>query len=152
MPAKRVPTPTGARVANTLGVPKLAYRKDRLSPAYRRGRAEHAAAARSAAQAKRERAREIARKIVAVHGASMVVEHTNIRAWARLWGRGIALFSPGILIAALKTECAATGGRLIRAGTTQTALSQQCPCGRRERKPLFQRTPHVPGVWPGWAP
>ncbi|MBB2944143.1 hypothetical protein FB565_003872 [Actinoplanes lutulentus] len=141
---RQVPTPTGARVANRNGVPRQAYRKDQLSPAYRRTRAEHAAAARSRSQAKHARAQQISRAIVAEHGPRLVVEHTNIHAWARLWGRGIALFSPGMLIAALKVECVAAGGRMLRAGTRQTALSQQCPCGRREKKPLSQRVHACP--------
>lgn len=97
-------------------------------------------AGRSGTQAKQARAQQIARTIVAQHGPNLAVEHTNIRAWAKLWGRGIALFSPGMLTAAAKLECAAAGERLLRAGTAQTALSQQCPCGARAKKPLAQRT------------
>ncbi|WP_203810160.1 hypothetical protein [Actinoplanes couchii] len=137
---RQVPTPLGPRVANAAGIPKQAYRRDRLSAAYRRRRAEHAAAGRSGTQAKQARAQHIARTVVTEHGPNLVVEHTNIRAWAKLWGRGIALFSPGMLIAALKLECAVAAGQLLRAGTTQTALSQQCPCGVRAKKPLGQRT------------
>ncbi|WP_433304857.1 zinc ribbon domain-containing protein [Actinoplanes sp. CA-030573] len=136
---RQVPTPLGPRVANAVGIPRQAYDKDELCDAYRRTRAGHAVAGRAGTQAKQARAREIARTIVAEHGPRLVVEHTNIRAWARLWGRGIALFSPGMLTAALKLECAAAGGQLLRAGTTRTALSQQCPCGARAKKPLSQR-------------
>ncbi|GAA1586412.1 hypothetical protein GCM10009828_008580 [Actinoplanes couchii] len=138
--ARQVPTPLGPRVANAGGIPRQAYAKDTLSAAYRRTRAEHATASRSSTQAKRARARDIARRIVATHGPRLVVEHTDIRTWAKLWGRGIALFSPGMFIAGLKLECAMADGRLLRAGTSQTALSQQCPCGLRKRKPLTQRT------------
>ncbi|HEY6646726.1 MAG TPA: zinc ribbon domain-containing protein, partial [Mycobacterium sp.] len=64
--------------------------------------------------------------------------------WARLWGKRIALFSPGMLVSALAAECAATGGRLHRAGTRSTALSQHCLCGARVPKTLAQRTHHCP--------
>ncbi|TYC21991.1 transposase [Micromonospora sp. MP36] len=140
LPARNVDLPGGARVSDAAGRPKQAYRCDTLSTTYRRTRGRHAADSRSASQARHARARDTARSIIAVHGPHLVVEHTDIRAWARLWGRGIGLFSPGMLTTALKAECAAAGGRLLRAGTRQTALSQQCPCGRREKKPLGQRT------------
>jgi putative transposase-like DNA-binding protein len=61
-----------------------------------------------------------------------------------LWGKRIALFSPGMLVAALKRECQATGGALSRAGTRSTALSQHCLCGARVPKTLAQRTHHCP--------
>jgi hypothetical protein len=56
-----------------------------------------------------------------------------------LWGKRIALFSPGMLVDALAHECRATGGRLDRAGTRSTALSQHCLCGARVSKTLAQR-------------
>ena len=44
----------------------------------------------------------------------------------------------------LAAECAATGGRLYRAGTRSTALSQHCLCGARVPKTLAQRTHYCP--------
>jgi hypothetical protein len=96
-------------------------------------------------QAKHVRARETAARIVAVHGNTMTVERGRISNWARLWGKRIHLFSPGMLIAAIAAECHATGGRLQRAGTRSTAMSQHCLCGRRVPKTLSQRTHHCPG-------
>jgi hypothetical protein len=61
-----------------------------------------------------------------------------------LWGKRIALFSPGMLVTALKHECEATGGRLHRAGTHSTALSQHCLCGARVPKTLAQRIRDCP--------
>ncbi len=60
--------------------------------------------------------------------------------WRRLWGKRIAVFSPGMLVSALHAECVATGGQFYRAGTRLTALSQHCLCGQRVDKPLDQRT------------
>jgi hypothetical protein len=54
-------------------------------------------------------ARETAARIVAVHGNTMTVEHGRVSTWARLWGKRINLFSPGMLIAALTAECHTTG-------------------------------------------
>jgi hypothetical protein len=55
------------------------------------------------------------------------------------------MFSPGMLVAALASECQATGGRLQRAGTRSTAMSQHCLCGQRVPKTLAQRTHDCPG-------
>jgi hypothetical protein len=49
-----------------------------------------------------------------------------------------------MLVDALAAECATTGGRLYRAGTRSTALSQHCPCGARVPKILAQRIHDCP--------
>ena len=54
------------------------------------------------------------------------------------------MFSPGMLVVALKHECETTGGTLYRAGTHSTALSQHCLCGARVGKTLAQRTHDCP--------
>jgi hypothetical protein len=125
-------------------VPLRAYRRDRLTGGYYRTRVDRAAQARAASQAKRARAHQVAARIVDTHGTTITVEDCSISAWARLWGKRIALFSPGMLVAALARECAAAGGALQRAGTRSTALSRHCLCGARVPKPLAQRTHHCP--------
>jgi hypothetical protein len=142
--AKQVTNPGGPRHARADGVPQRAYRLDRLSGGYQRTRADHTSAARAASQAKLARARDIAARIVASHGNTITVEDCSISTWARLWGKRIALFSPGMLVTALAHECAASGGRLHRASTRSTALSQHCLCGERVPKTLAQRTHHCP--------
>ena len=142
--ARRITNPGGPRDARADAVPLRAYRHDTLSGSYQRIRADHGAASRSASQAKQARAGEVAARIVGAHGNTITVEDTNISTWARLWGKRIALFSPGMLVAALAAECAATGGALSRAGTRSTALSQHCLCGARVPKTLAQRTHDCP--------
>jgi hypothetical protein len=142
--AKQISNPGGPRHACADGVPAWAYRRDRLSGAYRRTRSDHGAEARAASQAKHHRARDIAARIVATHGNTITVEDCIISTWARLWGKRIALFSPGMLVAALARECAATGGALHKAATRSTALSQHCLCGARVTKTLAQRTHECP--------
>lgn len=142
--ARRITHPGGARCARADGVPLRAYRNDRLSRGYRRIRADHATAARSASAAKHARARQVAACIVATHGNTITVEDCLISTWARLWGKRIALFSPGMLVAALKGECEATGGLLSRAGTRSTALSQHCLCGARVPKNPGPARPRLP--------
>jgi len=144
LPARQVVTPTGARVANKAGVPKRAYRRDTLSKKYRATRADHSADSRKISQAKQARAKHLAAQIVATHGANLVVEDCNINTWARLWGKGIQLFSPGMLIKALEQEATATGGQILRASTRTTAMSQHCLCGQRVPKTLADRVHNCP--------
>lgn len=138
--AKTIINPGGARHARADGVPLCAYRHDTLSRRHQRIRTDHAADSRRASQAKHARVRDIAARIVAAHGSSITVEDCSVSTWTRLWGKRIALFSPGMLVSALEHECAAAGGRLYRCGTRTTALSQHCLCGNRDLKTLAQRT------------
>ncbi len=142
--AKQVTNPGGAWHARADGVPLRGYCHDALSHRYQRIRCDHAADSRAAGQAKRARAAEVAARIVAMHGNTITVEDCTISTWARLWGKRIALFSPGMLVTALTVECRAGGGRLQRAGTRSTALSQHCLCGARVPKTLSQRTHDCP--------
>jgi hypothetical protein len=142
--AKQLTNPGGPRHVRVDGVPLRAYRHDKLSGGYHRTRTDHSADARAASQAKHARAHQVAARIVATHGNTITVEDCSISSWARLWGKRIGLFSPGMLVDALARECAATGGRLHRAGTRSTALSQHCLCGARVPKTLAQRTHHCP--------
>lgn len=144
LPAKQIANPGGARHARADGVPLRAYRHDELSQRYQRTRCDHAAHARRTSQAKRARATEIAAAIVAAHGNRITVEDCRIATWARLWGKRIALFSPGMLVTSLAEECHAGGGTLTRAGTRSTAMSQHCLCGQRVPKTLSQRIHHCP--------
>ncbi|WP_162688563.1 MULTISPECIES: zinc ribbon domain-containing protein [unclassified Streptomyces] len=136
---KTVNVPGGARVARSDGVPKQAFRRDRLSANYREQRARQVEHAVGIAEHRRHRARLVAREIIAAHGPVLVVEDCDIRTWYRLWGKRLSQTTPGMLISALKVECEAAGGRLVRASTWSTALSQHCLCGERVRKSLRDR-------------
>ncbi|MCJ0871885.1 transposase [Streptomyces sp. AP-93] len=120
-------------------MPKQAFRRDRISYGYRELRARQAEAAASAAEHRRHRARLLARQIIAAHGPTLVVEDCDIRTWYRLWGKRLSQTTPGLLISALERECTAAGGRLVRASTWSTALSQHCLCGERVNKSLRER-------------
>jgi hypothetical protein len=131
-------------------VPLQSYRRDQLSASYRRGRAAQAADAAADAQARRDRARQVAADLVATHGYQLIVEDASIAAWSRSWGRAVAAFSPGLLVAALDREARAVatvaggGGGVQRAATRTTALSQHCPCGARVTKRLADRVHRCP--------
>jgi hypothetical protein len=142
--ARQIANPGGPRAARPDGVALRAYRHDTLSGSYQRVREDHTRQARAASQAKHARAAEVAARIVATHGNTITIEDCSISTWARLWGKRIQLFSPGMLVAALEHECQAAGGRLHRAGTRNTALSQHCLCGGQVPKSLAQRTHDCP--------
>jgi hypothetical protein len=101
---RQITNPGGSRRARTDGAPLRAYRHDRLSNGYHRTRVDHATEVRTISQAKHARARDVAARIVHRHGNSITVEDCSISTWARLWGKRIALFSPGMLVAALAGE------------------------------------------------
>ena len=142
--------PMGPRHARADGVPRQSYRHDQLSASFRRGRAAQSADAAAATQARRDRARQVAADVVATHGYRLVVEDASVTAWSRSWGRAVAAFSPGLLVAAIDREAravAALAGRsggMLRAATHTTALSQHCPCGARVEKRLGDRVHRCP--------
>ncbi|MFF3514481.1 zinc ribbon domain-containing protein [Streptomyces sp. NPDC002573] len=142
LPARTVQIPRGARTANTAGAPQQAYRRDTLSAGHRLNRTRIAQAAASAAEAKDHRARRIAERIVTRHGADLVVEDCDIRTWYRLWGKALQTTTPGRLLAAIARECENTGGRMLRASTFTTKLSQTCLCGAQVAKTLADRNHH----------
>jgi transposase len=138
--------PMGPRVVRADGRPLQRYRRDVLSKTNRWALARHAAGQQSEAQARRDRARVVAAEVVATHGYQLVVEDTSIQAWARSWGRALALLSPAMLVSAIDREAravaavaGATNGGVVRAATSTTALSQHCPCGARVSKRLGDR-------------
>ncbi|MGV9563706.1 zinc ribbon domain-containing protein, partial [Streptomyces sp. NPDC003480] len=139
LPARAIAAPGGARAANKAGVPKQAYRRDSLSAGYRLNRARLAEAAATAAAAKDHRARRTAQEIISGHGANLVVEDCDIRTWYRRWGKALQATTPGRLITAIARECEKTGGRMLRASTFTTKLSQTCFCGATVAKTLADR-------------
>ena len=138
--------PAGPRITRADGKPVQAFRRDRLSNAYRREHSAAIADSRAAVQARRDHARQIAGALISAHGYQLTIEDCDLRAWTRQWGTSIAKFSPGVLAAAIEREARAvaklTGiaGCVRRASTRTTALSQHCLCGARVTKPLSERT------------
>ncbi|MCJ0871627.1 transposase [Streptomyces sp. AP-93] len=100
---------------------------------------EIAEQAASTAEHRRHRARLVACEIISAHGPALVVEDCDIRTWYRLWGKRLSQTTPGMLVSALKAECEAAGGRMVRVSTWSTALSQHCLCGERVSKSLRDR-------------
>ena len=142
--------PRGPRKARADRKPVRAYRRDRLSKRYRRGRAAQVAAAAAVARARRDHARQIAATLVGDHGFRLTVADCDIAQWGRQWGRSLAAFSPATLLAAIEREAGAVAavagvaGGVVRADPFATALSQHCLCGARVDKSLGDRVHACP--------
>lgn len=61
-------------------------------------------------------------------------------AWAKLWGKSLHAFAPGMVTSELSVLAARYGGSFTKMATGPTALSSHCLCGRRARKDLSTRT------------
>ncbi len=103
-PPRKSATPVGRGMPAPMEYHCAPTATTHLSKRYRRTRRDHAAEARRTSQAKQARAEQVAARIVSAHGDTITVEDCRICTWARLWGKRIALFSPGMLLTALH-EC-----------------------------------------------
>lgn len=135
------PVPAGARkLKEGLPHPAQPYHQDTVSKNYLRIRAGQAESARAASEAKHNRANERVREAVLIHGVVWRREQAPLPPWAKLWGKGVAGFAPGMFTAGLDAHCQAVGGKPVQLiGTHHTALSQYCPCGTRVVKELQDR-------------
>jgi putative transposase len=73
-------------------------------------------------------------------GVVIKAEKLSYKAFQRSFGRSVTRRAPGMFMELLARKAASAGGRVIDVNTRTTALSQTCVCGRKERKPLSQRT------------
>ncbi|WP_344457242.1 zinc ribbon domain-containing protein [Actinocorallia aurantiaca] len=144
LPERHVALPKGPRLADAAGRPLTSHRKDRITGGYRMLRTRIRVRQAGRTQAKHDRAKRVAERITAAHGVRLTVEDGPVSSWFRLWGRACAVFTPGMLKEALAVECSAAGGRLGRASTFTTALSQHCLCGQKTSKSLADRVHRCP--------
>ena len=135
----KVEVPKGPRVANSRKIPKQVYRKDVITRAYRKTKAELADLQRSEAQRKDAEAALMATDLVMLHGIFWLSESVNMVTWMRLWGKSMVATTPGRVTAAIAREARACSGSYEKLGTRNTKLSQTCLCGRVEKKSLKQR-------------
>jgi hypothetical protein len=133
-------TPGGGRLSRSDGVPLRAYWRDDLSSAYRDTRRRQGERARAQSLTKKTRAHDVAVQLVATHGVHWLIEDCNLTNWARLWGKSLHAFAPGMVTAELAALSARHGGNLNKMATGPTALSSHCLCGRRASKDLSTRT------------
>lgn len=137
-----VTTPGGSRLSQSDGVPLRAYWRDDLSESYRNTRRRQGEAARSQSTTKKIKAHDVAVQLVGTHGVHWKIEDCNLTAWAKLWGKSLSAFAPGMVTTELVSLAGRHGGSFVKLATGPTALSSHCLCGRRAKKGLGQRT-HV---------
>lgn len=133
------PVPGGARLSRTDGKPVQAYWRDTLSGAYKTHRRTQAEQDRARSLTKKTKAHEVAVGLVTIHGTNWIIEDCNLTNWARLWGKSLHAFAPGMVTAELSTLSAHLGGSFTKVSTTATALSSHCLCGQRKKKDLSER-------------
>ena len=135
-------TPRGGRLTNAACVPRQAYSRDHLSATYGALRRRQVEQARAASLTKQTRAHDVAVQLIASHGVQWLVEDCNLTAWAKLWGKSLHAFAPGMVTAELAALVARFGGSVTKVATGPTALSSHCLCGHRIKKDLSTRTHH----------
>jgi transposase len=133
-------TPGGGRVSRSDGVPLRAYWRDDLSASYRDTRRRQGEQARAQSVTKKIKAHEVAVQLVATHGVHWLIEDCNLTNWARLWGKSLHAFAPGMVTVELAALSTRHGGSFVKMATGPTALSSHCLCGRRASKDLSTRT------------
>jgi hypothetical protein len=134
------PTPRGGRLTSSAGVPSRAYRRDHLSATYHDLRRRQGERARAQSLTKQIHAHEVAVQLVATHGTRWLIEGCNLTTWAKLWGKSLHAFAPGMVTAELAAIVARLGGNFVKVATGPTALSSHCLCGHRVQKDLSTRT------------
>jgi hypothetical protein len=135
-------TPRGGRLTAANGVPKRAYRHDQLSATYRDLRRRQGERERAQSLTKHTHAHDVAVQLVAIHGTNWLIEDCNLTTWAKLWGKSLHAFAPGMVTAELAALVARRGGSFVKVATGPTALSSHCLCGHRVQKDQSTRTHH----------
>lgn len=72
-------------------------------------------------------------------GKNIKTEKLSYKAWQKNFGKSINHRAPSSFLSRLKQKAENAGGRLREFSTITTALSQNCHCGIKEKKPLSQR-------------
>lgn len=80
----------------------------------------------------------LANQIIRI-GNKIKTEKLSYKAFQKLFGSSVGLRAPGMFIETLKRKAENAGGEVIEINTWNTALSQTCHCGRKEKKPLSER-------------
>ncbi|MBI4850403.1 MAG: transposase [Acidobacteria bacterium] len=82
---------------------------------------------------------KLANKIIRL-GNIINTEKVSYKAWQKLYGKSISYQAPSAFEGTLTRKAETLGGGTNKINTYQTALSQHCICGEREKKTLSERT------------
>jgi putative transposase len=72
-------------------------------------------------------------------GTVFRVEKLSVKAWQKLWGRSVSRNAPGIFLSLLHRKAERAGGVVQWINPRTAKLSQTCPCGSVQKKPLSER-------------
>ena len=66
-------------------------------------------------------------------------EKLSYKNWQKLFGKSINFRAPGLFLEKLRHKAASAGGKVIEFNPRNTALSQMCHCGNKQKKSLSER-------------
>ena len=72
-------------------------------------------------------------------GNVFYLEDVSYKAFQRSFGKSVGYRAPGMFASRLERKATAAKGGVVKFPTTNTALSQMCRCGRKEKKKLSAR-------------
>lgn len=81
----------------------------------------------------------LANRVIAL-GNVVKAEDVPVKAWQKRWGRSISHKAPATFQTMVERKAVAARGSFEKLPTGTTALSSRCLCGKREKKPLSQRS------------
>jgi len=72
-------------------------------------------------------------------GNEIYLEDVSYKAWQKIFGKSVSFRAPAMFVSSLRRKVGASGGKVIEFPTKDTALSQMCQCGRKQKKKLSDR-------------
>jgi hypothetical protein len=135
-------TPGGGRLSRADGTPLRAYRRDDLSDAYRDNRRRQGEQTRAESLTKQTRAHEVAVQLVTTHGVHWLIEDCNLTAWAKLWGKSLHAFAPGMVTVEL-AALSARRRRLLEDGDRADGALESLPVREARQEGSVHSQPRV---------
>ncbi|MGK7876732.1 MAG: RNA-guided endonuclease TnpB family protein [Xenococcaceae cyanobacterium] len=110
---------------------------------YERTRAKLAEIERKKATSRKSSHGHLANQILSI-GRHIRMEDISLKGWQKLWGKRIKSKAPGSFKEILTSKAESADGEVELISTWDTALSQHCICGHREKKSLRERVHECP--------
>ena len=123
---------------NEDGTIKKGKKQWKFSRRYRELQAKKAELERCLAEHRRTLHGQLSNEIIR-RGKFVRSEKVSYLSFQKNFGKSVGRRAPGMLMGKVARKAASAGGQLEEISTYQTALSQTCFCGEREKKPLSQR-------------
>ncbi|MGK7876320.1 MAG: RNA-guided endonuclease TnpB family protein [Xenococcaceae cyanobacterium] len=110
---------------------------------YERTRAKLAEMERKKAASRKSAHGRLANQILSI-GKHIQMEDISLKGWQKMWGHKIKAKAPGSFKEILTRKAESADGKVELISTWDTALSQHCVCGHREKKSLRDRVHECP--------